>query len=98
MENFNEVINSSPVVLVEFYATWCPHCRAMMPVMDDVKVLVEGRAGVFQFDIDKNRELADSLGVDGIPSLILYDNGKTVWTASGEIDGNAIVSKIEEYL
>ena len=98
MKTFNDVINSSRVVLVEFFATWCPHCRAMMPVVEDVKALLDGRAGVFQFDIDENRELADSLGVDGIPSFILYDNGKPVWTASGEMDGNVIVSKIEEYL
>lgn len=98
MEKFNEVINSSPVVLVEFYASWCPHCRAMMPVIEDVKALLDGRAGVFQFDIDANRELADKLGIDGIPAFIIYQNGKSVWTSSGEMDGNTIVAKIEEYL
>lgn len=42
MEKYNELINSSKAVLVEFYASWCPHCKAMMPVMEDVKALLKG--------------------------------------------------------
>lgn len=98
MEKYNELINSSKVVLVEFYASWCPHCQAMMPVVADVKTLLEGRAGVYQFDIDENRELADKLGIDGIPTFILYSEGKPVWTSSGEMKGNALLQKVEEYL
>ena len=64
MEKYNELINSSKAVLVEFYASWCPHCKAMMPVMEDVKALLKGRANVYQFDNDENRELADSLGIE----------------------------------
>ncbi len=70
-------------MLVEFYASWCPHCKAMMPVMEDVKALLKGRANVYQFDIDENRELADSLGIDGIPTFIVYSDGNPVWTSSG---------------
>ncbi len=98
MEKYNELINSSKAVLVEFYASWCPHCKAMMPVMEDVKALLKGRANVYQFDIDENRELADSLGIDGIPTFIVYSDGKPVWTSSGEMDGSALVGKVEEYM
>jgi len=98
MEKYNELINSSKAVLVEFYASWCPHCKAMMPVMEDVKALLKGRANVYQFDIDENRELADSLGIDGIPTFIVYSDGKPVWTSSGEMDGSALVGKGEEYM
>lgn len=98
MEKYNELIKSSKVVLVEFYASWCPHCQAMMPIVADVKTLLEGRAGVYQFDIDENRDLADKLGIDGIPTFILYSEGKPVWTSSGEMKGNALLQKVEEYL
>jgi len=43
-------------------------------------------------------ELADSLGIDGIPTFIVYSDGKPVWTSSGEMDGSALVGKVEEYM
>ena len=98
METFNDLIKSSKVVLVEFYASWCPHCQAMMPVVDDVKALLEGRADVYQFDIDENRQLADDLGVEGIPCFIGYSDGEPVWSSSGEMDGNALLAKVENFL
>ena len=94
MESYNDVINSANVVLVEFFASWCPHCQRMMPVVDDIRQLLEGRAKVYQFDIDENNSLADSQGVSTIPTFILYSNGKEVWRHSGEIDGQALLSKI----
>lgn len=99
MENsYSDLINSSKVTLIEFYATWCPHCKAMMPVVADIKALLEGRAAVWQLDIDENRELADSLDVQGIPAFILYRDGEAVWTTSGEMDANDLLAKIEQYL
>lgn len=52
------------------------------------------QADVYQFDIDENNSLADSQGVSTIPTFILYSNGKEVWRHSGEIDGQALLSKI----
>lgn len=98
MESYNDVINSANVVLVEFFASWCPHCQRMMPVVDDIRQLLEGRAKVYQFDIDDNRDLASRLGVEGIPTFIVYKDGAPVWTGSGEMDANALMSKIESYL
>lgn len=98
MESYNDVINSANVVLVEFFASWCPHCQRMMPVVDDIRQLLEGRAKVYQFDIDENRDLASRLGVEGIPTFIVYKDGAPVWTGSGEMDANALMSKIESYL
>ena len=45
---YDELIAGAPVVLVEFYATWCPHCRHMMPVVEQVKELVAGKAEIYQ--------------------------------------------------
>lgn len=92
--NYSELINSSKTVLVEFYASWCPHCQHMMPVVTEIKELLEGQADVYQFDIDENNSLADSQGVWTIPTFILYSDGKEVWRHSGEIDGQALLSKI----
>lgn len=56
---YTDVTNSANTVLVEFYASWCPHCQKMMPVVDQLKQLLEGSAKVYQFDIDENNELAN---------------------------------------
>ena len=73
--DYKELINSNPVVVVEFYASWCPHCQKMMPVVDQIKQLLGDRAAVHQFDIDENQSLADATGVESIPTFIIYKNG-----------------------
>ena len=96
--NYNEIINSSKVVLVEFYASWCPHCQRMMPIVAQVKELLAGQADVYQFDIDKYSQLASENGAESVPTFIVYQNGKEMWRESGEMDGQVLLSKIESYL
>lgn len=91
---YKELIESAPEVLVEFYASWCPHCQRMMPVVADVKRKVEGKAVVAQFDIDENTELSDSERVETIPTFILYRNGKEVWRQSGEMPEDELLSHL----
>lgn len=95
---YSEIINSQPVVLVEFFATWCPHCQKMMPVVAQVKILLDGRAAVYQLDIDQNQQTAEEAGANSIPTFILYRDGKEVWRHSGEIDGEVLLSKVESAL
>lgn len=94
---YDEAIKQTPVGLVEFFASWCPHCRKMMPVVDQVKELLDGSAAVIQLDIDENKELAQQEEVEGIPTFIIYSNGEEQWRHSGEIDGNALLAKIQSY-
>ena len=96
--DYKELINSNPVVVVEFYASWCPHCQKMMPVVDQIKQLLGDRAAVHQFDVDENQSLADATGVESIPTFIIYKNGVEVWKQSGEMEGDVLYSKIENYL
>ena len=96
--NYNEVINSSKVVLVEFYASWCPHCQRMMPIVAQIKELLQGQVDVYQYDIDKNTELANEIGADSIPTFIIYKDGQEQWRESGEMDGQVLLSKIQSYL
>lgn len=98
METYDQAIRSSKVVLVEFFASWCPHCQAMMPVVAQVKELLEGRAPVIQLDIDENQEAADAEKVQSIPTFIIYRDGREVWRNSGELDGNVLLGKVESFL
>lgn len=95
--NYTDVIESANVVLVEFFASWCPHCQRMMPVVAQVKELLEGTAKVYQFDIDENREAASANNVESIPTFIIYRDGKEMWRQSGEMDGDALLAKVQSY-
>lgn len=96
--DYNDMISTANVVLVEFFATWCPHCRRMAPIVEQVSELVEGRAKVYQLDIDRNQEYADKQNVQSVPTFILYRNSTEVWRHSGEIEANDLLAKVEEYM
>ena len=93
---YTDAINSSKLVLVEFFASWCPHCQRMMPVVAEVKKILAGKAEVIQLDIDQNQEAANEAGVEGVPTFILYKDGKEVWRQSGEMPGDEIVENVEK--
>ena len=95
--DLNALKNDKGTVLVEIYASWCPHCQRMMPVVDDVAALLEGQANVYQFDIDEFRPFAEELQVDSIPTFIVFRDGEEMWRTSGEIDGNVLAEKVSEY-
>ncbi len=95
---YTDAIKSTPVVLVEFYATWCPHCRRMMPVIDQIKELLDGTVDIYQLDIDQNQQLADIEEINSTPTFIIYKNGRQAWRESGEMDGQVLLSKIESFI
>lgn len=94
---YAQITSQAPVVLVEFFATWCPHCQKMMPVVAQIKEILGDATPVAQLDIDQNKELAQQAGVEGVPTFIIYKNGQEVWRHSGEIDGNDLLAKVQSY-
>lgn len=95
---YTDAIKSAPVVLVEFYATWCPHCKAMMPVVEQIKELLAGSVDIYQLDVDSNSQLADIENVNSTPTFIIYRDGKPVWRESGEMDGQYLLDKIQSFM
>ncbi|MEG0994586.1 MAG: thioredoxin [Bacilli bacterium] len=79
-ENINELVKDDKV-LVDFYATWCGPCKMLSPVIHE---LVD-KAGikVIKIDIDKHEDLAREFNVMSVPTLIVFENGKTLKTSSG---------------
>lgn len=95
---FDQAIKAAPVVLIEFYATWCPHCQRMMPVVEELKEILGERVPVYQYDIDKNEDSADKAGVESVPTFLVYKNGKVAWRYSGEIEGDILLGKVESFV
>ena len=95
--NYNEVINSSKVVLVEFFASWCPHCQRMMPVVAEVKEKLGDRASVYQFDVDQYPTLTEENNVEAYPTFIVYKDGHEVWRSSGEMPGDELYREVARF-
>lgn len=83
MASFNEIVNQDKPVLVDFHATWCGPCKMMEPMIKELKSKVGDKAAVIKIDVDKNQSLAAKLRVQGVPTLMLYKEGKVVWRDSG---------------
>ena len=83
--SFQTIISSSPTVLVDFYATWCGPCKTLGPILEQVKDELGDAVKIVKIDVDKNQPLATKYQVRGVPTMILYKNGKQVWRQSGVV-------------
>lgn len=82
---FAHRVQSEKPLLVEFYATWCGPCMAMMPVLDALQTALGEAVDVHKIDIDRNIDLAVQQKVMGVPTFALYKHGKEVWRQAGTL-------------
>ena len=97
MEKFNELIQSTELVLVDFYAEWCGPCKIMKPRILDVAERMGDNVKVVQIDVDKEKELATRFRISSVPTLIIFKNGKQQWRQSGIISTLALMKLLQEY-
>ena len=94
---FNEIINADKPVLVDFFAEWCGPCKMMAPILVAVKKEVGDAVTIIKVDVDKSPQAAQEYQVQGVPTLILFKNGKPLWRQSGVVPKAGLVSVIKKF-
>ena len=97
MENFNDIINSEQLTLVDFFATWCGPCKMMHPVLEQLKDELGESIRIIKIDVDKNNGLAMNYRVQSVPTLMLFRKGEMLWRQSGALQLSALKNVIEQF-
>ncbi len=94
----SEVVNSDLPVLVDFWATWCGPCRSISPIIDELAKEFSGRVKITKLNVDENPITTSQFGVRGIPTLILFKNGKVFDQIIGSVPKARLKAMIEKAL
>ena len=97
MENFNDIINSEQLTLVDFFATWCGPCKMMHPVLEQLKDELGESIRIIKIDVDKNNGLAMNYRVQSVPTLMLFRKGEMLWRQSGALRLNDLKAIVNQY-
>jgi thioredoxin 1 len=90
------VLASKEPVLVDFWAEWCGPCRQLSPIVDELAAEMQGRVKVVKINIDESPETPTKYGVRGIPTLILFKDGKPAATKVGALPKSKLAEWIEQ--
>ena len=81
--SFHDLINGDTPVLIDFYADWCGPCKAFAPMLEQLKNELGGKARIIKIDVDRNQELSSALGVQSIPTVMIFQNGDLKFRGAG---------------
>jgi thioredoxin 1 len=82
-EKFEAIIQSDKPVLIDFFATWCGPCRAMAPVLSELRAKLGDRVTIVEIDVDEHTDLAVKMSVMGVPTFMVYKDGRQLWSEAG---------------
>ncbi|MFD1293944.1 thioredoxin [Lutibacter holmesii] len=82
-KSFQDIINQNVPVLVDFYADWCGPCKSMAPILKQLKSELKDGISIIKINVDNNQSIAAKYQVQGVPTFIIFKNGKQTWRQSG---------------
>jgi len=95
---FDDIVRKNRVVVIDFWAPWCPPCRAIAPILEELSREYEGRVVMAKINVDQNREKAEEYGIGSIPTLLFFKEGRLVDKQIGATPKRVIQEKIERLL
>ncbi|HEX8545609.1 MAG TPA: thioredoxin domain-containing protein [Cytophagaceae bacterium] len=94
-KDFDHLVKQDSVVLIDFYATWCSHCKKLAPELDELGKKLGSKLKIIKIDFDKNQALAKELKVEGLPKLFLYKNNVQTWSHMGSVSQEEIEEQLK---
>ena len=95
-EEFNAKIKSDKLVLVDFNATWCGPCKMLSPILEDLAKQYSSKVELVKIDVDENRNLANSMKIESLPTMVLYKNGVKTWMKIGMTERDQIENELKK--
>ena len=97
MEKLSDIIQSSQLTLVDFYATWCGPCRMMHPVLEQLKKELGVSSRIVKVDVDKNEAVAMQMRIQSVPTLMIFKEGEMKWRQSGAMPSSELKRVIAQF-
>ena len=95
--DFEKLIASEQLVLIDFYADWCAPCQKMKPYLEEISKEKQNKVKVLRINVDDNKQLCKTLKIDALPVLQLYKNKAIVWQNTGYIEKESVVTQINSH-
>lgn len=94
---FNTLINERQLTLVDFYADWCGPCKMLAPILQEVKSILKDEVRIIKINVDQHQDLAAEFMVRGVPTMLLFNEGKMLWRQSGVLSAQDLVTIIRQH-
>lgn len=98
MTAFQDIISDKTPVLVDFAAEWCQPCKIMAPILKEVAVELGEEIRIIKVDVDRNQQAAAHYEIRGVPTLMLFREGKLLWRQSGVIPASQLIGIIQSFI
>ena len=94
INQFDNILSSNSLVLVDFHTLWCVPCRKLSPIIDELEKEYKGKIEILRVDIDISKNLAKYYSINSVPTLLMFDRKKQIWRNTGLITKKELEQKI----
>lgn len=98
MSDFQRLMQGERPVVLDVFAEWCGPCKAMRPILQELKHRVGDKAVVLKVDVDRNPAVARTYGVQALPTVLILKQGQVVWRHTGVVDAGRLQQALQPFL